>query len=292
LSDNDQKVDIKAYIEVLRPGWWLACFFIGLTPGMLAIFTRYGDLDEFLQFKTIMWAFGYWASIVGIYVYNDIVGIEEDAVVNPKRPMPANRISKKAAGVYAGIIIAAGLILWWGAFQNIHSSLIQIACIVVIAIYSTIYKNNFLLGLGAGLIPVGVWIAFAPFSNITIAMFLIIFFWEMTLDVPENLLHYDGDVKVHPQTFAVALGKERFAAIGLVFAVPTVIASAWLLWLLEFSIIYMIFATVASFFLLFGIASIRNDLAPMKLGRALGLAMLFIFVINIGIILHTIVNTI
>jgi 4-hydroxybenzoate polyprenyltransferase len=287
MTEIGMKDSVRAYIEILRPGWWLACFFIGLTPGMLAIFWDTGSLNEFFQFKTMMWAFAYWASIVGIYVLNDIVGIKEDEVVNPKRPMPSSMISKKGAAVYSGVLLALGIGIWWFTFNNIISSLIQLSCIGLIIIYSAFYKHNILLGLGAGLIPVGIWIAFAPFHYITLALFLIVFFWELTLDVPENLLHYDGDILVHPQTFAVSMGKERFAKIGIVFALPTVLASLWLFVLLGLSPIYIGFALLAGIILMLGILSIRKNLKPIQLGKALGMSMLFIFIINIGIISHT-----
>ena len=61
MSDTPKK--LVAYIELLRPGWWPACFFIGLTPGMLAIFWNSGSLDEFFVVKTLIWALAYWFSI-------------------------------------------------------------------------------------------------------------------------------------------------------------------------------------------------------------------------------------
>ncbi len=284
------KTGIIAFIELLRPGWWLACFFIGLTPGMLAILWNTGSLDEFFSFRTIVWLFAYWASIVGIYVFNDVVGIEEDDVVNNKRPLPSARINKSAALIGSFVFLAIGVILWWITFTNIISSLIQIACIVVIAIYSAVYKNNILLGLGAGLIPIGVWLALAPFSIIAVVLFFIVFFWELTLDVPENLLHYDGDIKVHPHTFAITMGKEKFAKIGLIFSAPVVFFSFWLFYLLEFSIVFLIFAFIAGFVLIKATTSIRDDLTPVRLGQSLGMVMLSMFLINIGLISHSVIK--
>lgn len=282
---------LVAYIELLRPGWWPACFFIGLTPGMLVIFWNSGSLDEFIQLKTVAWAFAYWISVVGIYVFNDLVGIKEDAVINPKRPLPSGRVTKKGSLIFSLILLTIGVVLWWFTFKNPLSSLIQLTCIGLIAIYSATYKNNFLLGLGAGLIPVGVWIAFAPFNLVTVALFLLIFFWELTLDVPENILHFEGDVKIHPQTFATLLGREKSAKIGLIFAIPTVIAVIWLFFLLNMSYIYLFFALIGSLLLLYSQLSIRKSIAPMHLGRSLGLVMFSIFMINIGIISYTIVQT-
>jgi 4-hydroxybenzoate polyprenyltransferase len=288
-------VDIKkkfvGYIELLRPGWWPACFFIGLTPGMLAIYTNYGSLNEFIQLKTFAWAFAYWASIVGIYVFNDLVGIEEDAVINPKRPLPSARVTKKGALILSLLLLGLGVVIWWLSFENLLSTLVQLSCIFVIAIYSSIYKNNLLLGLGAGLIPIGVWIAFAPFSLVTVNLFLLLFFWELTLDVPENILHFEGDVKVHPQTFAIKLGRERFARIGLIFALPTIFATLWLFFHLNMSYIYLVFGLIGSLSLFYSQFSIRKSIAPMNLGRSLGLVMFSIFIINIGIIIYTIIQS-
>jgi len=285
------KKQLIAYIELLRPGWWPVCFFIGLAPGMLAIFTNNGSLDEFIQFKTLMWAFAYWLSIVGIYVFNDIVGIKEDKIINPKRPLPSGRANKNTALIFSLILLTVGIVIWWYTFKNPLSSLIQLTCICLIAVYSALFKNNILLGLGAGFIPVGVWIAFAPFSIITVALFLLIFFWELTLDVPENILHFDGDVKIHPQTFATLLGKERSAKIGIIFALPVVVIILWIFVLLSMSYIYLFFALIGSLSLLYSQLSIRKNIAPINLGRSLGLVMFSIFMINIGIIAYTIVQT-
>jgi len=285
------KKKIVAYIELLRPGWWPACFFIGLTPGMLSIYTNNGSLNEFIQLKTVIWAFAYWASIVGIYVFNDVVGIEEDAVVNPKRPLPSGGATKKTALIFSLIILTIGIVFWWYSFNNLLSSIIQLTCIGIIAIYSALYKNNILLGLGAGLIPVGIWIAFAPISTITVVLFLLIFFWELTLDVPENILHFDGDVKIHPQTFATLLGRERLAKIGILFAITMVVIVLWLFVLLAFSYIYLFFGVIGSLSILYSQLSIRKNIKPMHLGRSLGLVMFSIFMINIGIIAYTIVET-
>jgi len=280
------KEKLIGYIELIRPGWWPACFFIGLAPGMLAIYFNNGSLNDFFQLKTIGWAFAYWVSIVGIYVFNDYVGIEEDTVINPKRPLPSGRVSKNGALIFSIILLFIGLTLWWLLFQNPMSSFIQFSCIGLIAVYSAVYKNNILLGLGAGLISIGVWIAFAEFNTITIAIFSFLFFWELTLDVPENILHYDGDIKVHPQTFAIKLGKERFAKTGLMFAILTVISILWILTLLNFDYLFLFFAIIGCLTILYSQILIINNIKPMKLGHSLGLVMLSVFIINIGIIIY------
>jgi 4-hydroxybenzoate polyprenyltransferase len=168
--------------------------------------------------------------------------------------------------------------------------MIQLACIGIIAIYSAVYKNNILLGLGAGLIPLGVWLALAPFNIIAVVLFFILFFWELTLDVPENLLHYEGDVKVHPHTFAISMGKEKFAKIGLIFSTPVLIFSLWLFYLLNFSVVFLIFALIAGLVLIKATTSIRDNLTPLRLGQSLGMVMLSIFLINIGLISHSLIQ--
>ncbi len=78
---------------------------------MLAIFWVNGSLDEFFQIKTLIWAFAYWASIVGIYVFNDIVGLKEDEIVNPKRPLPSGRIKKNIALIFHYIYFTWNLLM-------------------------------------------------------------------------------------------------------------------------------------------------------------------------------------
>jgi 4-hydroxybenzoate polyprenyltransferase len=280
-----------AFIELLRPGWWMACFFIGITPGMLAIFWNTGTLDDFFQFNSLIWAFGYWASIVGVYSLNDVAGIEEDKIVNPKRPLPSGRVSKGEAIGLGVALITFGIIAWWIAFANIYSTLIQLSAIGLMIIHPTVFKDNFLLSLAAALIPIGVWIALAPFHLIVIALFLIIFFWEATMDVPENLMHLEGDKKAHPQTWAIRFGPERFAKVGIIFALITVASMIWLFILLDLSPIFLFFAILSSLFLIMSQLSIMNDQSPMKMGQSIGMTMLSIFLVNIGIISHTIVYT-
>jgi 4-hydroxybenzoate polyprenyltransferase len=292
MKNNEEPIKsgnkIFPFIEMLRPGWWLACFFIGLTPGILAIFWKTGSLNDLFGLKTVVWGLGYWASVVGVYVLNDVVGIKEDEVVNPKRPLPSGRISRTVAIVYSLVLIGSGLVMWWLAFSNPLSSLVQLSCIGIMVFYSAIYKDNLLLSLAAALIPVGVWIALAPFTWIPVALFVIVFFWEAALDVPENILHLEGDKRVHPQTYAVRLGPARFAKIGIVFPIITLGGILWLDYLLELSFIYLFFGLIGGFALLYSQASIRNDQSPIKLGRSLGIVMLSMFIMNLGIIAHTI----
>ena len=288
MSEIGMKEKVIAYIEILRPGWWLACFFIGLTPGMLAIHWRDGNLDDFWQLNTVFWSLGYWASVVGMYVFNDMVGKEEDEINNPKRPIPSGKISTQEAFIYSVILLCIGVALFWVAFEDPVASLIQLACIGLIVIHSHYLKVNVILGLSAGLIPVAIWMGLADFNWIMVALFFLVFFWELTLDVPENILHYEGDLKAHPHTMAILIGREKLASIGIYFALFSVASSLWLFYLLDMSIVYLIFAVIGGIAMVNGTLAIRNDLKPMLLGKATGLAMLFILLNNIGLMLYTV----
>jgi 4-hydroxybenzoate polyprenyltransferase len=291
MTENSYGSKVKAYIELLRPGWWLACFFIGLTPGILAIFWNTGGLDEFFQFNTVIWAFGYWASIVGIYSLNDVAGIEEDRIVNPKRPLPSGRVTKNGAIGLGVSMISFGIIAWWIAFNNLYSTLIQLSAIGLMVVHPTVFKDNFLLCFAAALIPIGVWIALAPFHPIAIALFLVIFFWEATMDVPENLMHLEGDKNAHPHTWAIRFGPERFAKIGIYFALVTVACMMWLFILIGLSPVFLVFAILSGLFLIMSQLSIRNNQSPMKMGQSIGMTMLSIFLVNMGLISHSLLYT-
>ena len=139
------------------------------------------------------------------------------------------------------------------------------------------------------LAPVSIWMGLADFSWIMVALFSLVFFWELTLDVPENILHYEGDMVAHPHTMAILSGKEKLASIGIYFAMASVASSLWLFALLELnnSVVYLLFAVIGGLAMLNGTYAIRDDLKPMLLGKATGLAMLFILLNNIGLMIYT-----
>jgi len=130
---------------------------------LLAAFATTGGLPPLIPF--LLATFGAYSAITSSYVFNDFVDVDVDRVGMPGRPLPSDRISRSAAGLYAILLfcIAAAVAL----YLNPESFVMLALSTAVITVYSKWAKRRtpfswVLVGLAFGMVPVGVWLALAP----------------------------------------------------------------------------------------------------------------------------------
>jgi 4-hydroxybenzoate polyprenyltransferase len=155
--------ELSPYLRLLRPELYYMDLTLPASSAILASYLATGGLPELLPF--LIAVIGGFAAITSSYVFNDCCDIDIDAINLPGRPLPASRVSKSSALLYAGVLLliagAAALYL------NPESLMVLIIAAATITIYSIFAKRNTFLsflpvGISYGLVPIGVWLAFDP----------------------------------------------------------------------------------------------------------------------------------
>ncbi len=141
---------IKAYLELIRYPLF-AIPIVATLPG--ALIASEGQLTWRVVAALIIAMFGYFAGMIK----NDYFHRETDALTNPDRPLPSNRLTPKQALLPASIIYA--LCVLSGFLLNVKAGLLVMALVAISHLYNAIFKAKGILGsltlpLGIGLLNV------------------------------------------------------------------------------------------------------------------------------------------
>ncbi len=249
-----------AYWELLRPPLAPMDLAMPAASALLASYAVSGSLPPLIPFAIA--TIGAYCAITSSYVYNDCCDIDVDAVAMPDRPLPAAKLRKRDAQIWALLlfIIAAAAAL----YLNPESFFCLVAATILITIYSTWAKRNtpfswLFVGLSFGLVPLGVWLAIEPAgilragpglhpAGAILAIMICITDWGFTnCDASRDV---SGDrekgIPTTPATFgipatammvaafwaagiALSLAMGVSAGLGLLYLAAAIIAGAWLL---------------------------------------------------------------
>lgn len=141
---------IKAYLELIRYPLF-AIPIVATLPG--ALIASEGKLTWRVGAALLIAMFGYFAGMIK----NDYFHRETDALTNPDRPLPSNRLTPKQALVPASIIYSLCVIS--GFLLNVKAGLLVMALVAISHLYNAIFKAKGVLGsltlpLGIGLLNV------------------------------------------------------------------------------------------------------------------------------------------
>lgn len=141
---------IKAYFELIRyPLFGIPI--VATLPG--ALIASEGQLTWRVAAALTIAMFGYFAGMIK----NDYFHRETDALTNPDRPIPSNRLTPKQALVPASIIY--GICVISGFLLNYKAGLLVMGLVAISHLYNAIFKAKGILGsltlpLGIGLLNV------------------------------------------------------------------------------------------------------------------------------------------
>ncbi|NKQ35634.1 MAG: UbiA family prenyltransferase [Chloroflexi bacterium] len=157
--------------------------------------------------------------------WNDYLDIEIDRINQPKRPLPAGKVSPRAALIFSFAL--TGLALLIAAFISWPAFLVTLVTAVALYIYSWKLKSTVLMGnatiatvsavsaifggVAAGNVRPSLWLA------------LIIFVTIMGREVLKTLADYEGDLRGHCRTVATVWGRRRARIIFYILAGLTLI---------------------------------------------------------------------
>jgi geranylgeranylglycerol-phosphate geranylgeranyltransferase len=165
------------------------------------------------------------------FAINDFFDRESDAVIKPKRPIPAGVLTLKQVIVISSVLFAAGLIMAY--FISLISFVIIAVDSLLLLFYSYLVKRksgfaaNILVGIltgtafmygGAAAIVSGVIVSDVMF--ITLSLYPIAF-GTIGGNVLRDILSLDGDAKVGYPTLPQKIGSIGAAKVGAVFFMLT-----------------------------------------------------------------------
>jgi geranylgeranylglycerol-phosphate geranylgeranyltransferase len=179
------------------------------------------------------------------FAINDYFDRESDAVIKPKRPIPAGALSLKQVVAISGLLFAVGLVM--ASLINWLSFAIIAADSLVLLVYSFMVKRksgfvaNVLVGILTGtafLYGEATITAPATLSLISLSLYPIAF-GTIGGNVLRDILSVEGDSKVGYPTLPQKIGNYNAAKVGAVFFLLTGLFAPLPFFLGNFTVYYL-----------------------------------------------------
>ena len=136
---------LKAYLELIRYPLF-AIPIVATLPG--ALIASQGQLNWRVGLTLLIALVGYFAGMMK----NDYFHRNQDAIVNPDRPIPSHRLTPKSVLITASITYSTCVIL--GFILNVKAGLLVVALVVISHSYNAIFKERGIWGSIS--LPVGI----------------------------------------------------------------------------------------------------------------------------------------
>lgn len=231
----------RGLIALLRFPYWLM-------TGGLSLLTAFAIMKDPLSMsiQTALLIFFSMAFITSAgFAINDYFDRESDAVIKPKRPIPAGALSLKQVVAISGVLFAVGLVM--ASLINWLSFAIIAADSLVLLVYSFMVKRksgfvaNVLVGILTGtafLYGEATITAPATLSLISLSLYPIAF-GTIGGNVLRDILSVEGDSKVGYPTLPQKIGNYNAAKVGAVFFLLTGLFAPLPFFLGNFTVYYL-----------------------------------------------------
>lgn len=142
-------------------------------------------------------------------VVNDIHDQPVDSLNKSYRPIPAGKVSRRAASLLAGALILAGLICAW-LLAPISLVIASLACLlgILYSLYlkSTVLLGNCVVGLLAGLTVIFGSLSVGEMNPAVVFAALLIFLFVFSREILKTVADKNDDAQVGLRTVATELG--------------------------------------------------------------------------------------
>ena len=219
---------LKAYLELIRYPLF-AIPIVATLPG--ALIASEGEWNWRVGLTLLIALLGYFAGMMK----NDYFHRAQDAVVNPNRPIPSNRLTPRQVLITASSIYSICVIL--GFTLHVKAGLLVIALVMISHSYNTIFQERGILGsislpVGIGLlnvfgalavsggVPRLVWYAFAATT-----------LYDCGTHITTTFKDIERDKKIGITTTPLQLGSERALVLSAVATILAFIVAALPYWL-------------------------------------------------------------
>ncbi|MCG9126104.1 UbiA family prenyltransferase [Candidatus Poribacteria bacterium] len=204
---------VKAYLELIRYPLF-AIPIVATLPG--ALIASEGNLSWRVIAAVVIAMFGYFAGMIK----NDYFHKETDAITNPDRPLPSQRLTPKQAIIPASIIYSLCVIC--GFLLNIKAGLLVIGLVAISHLYNAIFKARGILGsltlpVGIGLlsifgalvvsghVPRLVWYAFGAITLYDLGTHITTTFKDITRDSKVGIVTTPQQLGIRPSLILSAV---------------------------------------------------------------------------------------
>lgn len=227
----------RGLIALLRLPYWLM-------TGGLSLLTAFAITKSIIDPVQIVLIFFSMAFITSAgFAINDYFDRESDAVIKPKRPIPAGALSLKQVVAISGVLFAVGLIMSY--FINWLSFAIIAADSLLLLLYSYLVKRksgfaaNVLVGILTGTaFMYGEATVLNNVSLISLSLYPIAF-GTIGGNVLRDILSLEGDSKVGYPTLPQKVGSVSAAKVGALFFMLTGLLAPLPFFIGEFTIYYL-----------------------------------------------------
>jgi len=209
----------KGLFTLLRMPYWLM-------TGGLSLLTAFAITKSMITLDRMLLIFFSMAFIASAgFAINDYFDRESDAVIKPKRPIPAGTLTIKQVIAIASVLFTVGLVL--AACINMLSFAIIAADSILLLLYSYLVKRksgfaaNILMGILTG--TAFMYGQAAVQNTITLASLSLypIAFGTIGGNILRDILSLDGDSKVGYPTLPQKIGNIGAAKVGATFFMLT-----------------------------------------------------------------------
>jgi len=210
---------IRGLLALLRLPYWLM-------TGGLSLLTAFAITKSMIEPLNILLIFFSMAFITSAgFAINDYFDRESDAVIKPKRPIPAGSLSLKQVVAVSGVLFALGLVMAF--FINWLSFAIIAADSSLLLVYSYMVKRksgfiaNVLVGILTGTAFLyGEASISGTLTLISLSLYPIAF-GTIGGNVLRDVLSVEGDSKVGYPTLPQKIGNYNATKVGAVFFLLT-----------------------------------------------------------------------
>jgi len=228
---------VKGLIALLRLPYWMM-------SGGLALLTAFAITHGIFNIETVLLVFLSMSMITSAgFAVNDYFDRESDALIKPKRPIPAGSLSLKQVVAAAIVLFALGLI--FAALVNLLSFVILLVDSIVLLLYSAFVKRksgfaaNVLVGLLVGTAFIYGEAAVANTVSLISLSLYPIACGTIGGNVLRDILSFEGDSKVGYPTLPQKVGNSQSVKIAAFFFITTGVLSSMPYVLGEFTVFYL-----------------------------------------------------
>jgi len=186
----------------------------GILPGvaftLVALRQAHASPPDFA--RILAWSLLYfWLYLYGHTLANQIVGVDEDRINKPERPLPSGLVSREGArqrlAVVTGLLIATGFLLGIGRW-----ALLWAATYLLLNFFGHrhwFWKNTLPMSMGAVAMLCAAWEMVRPLTAVEWRIVLSIAGFVAVTSPIQDFRDIDGDRVLNRRTLPIAVGERR-----------------------------------------------------------------------------------